>query len=505
MIHSPTVKRRLKRPLAWILAASILSVAGNANWSRPPRFDGAGYAVLARALATGWGFRAIDHPDHPLYAHFPPAYPAALALCWKATGISAVSAHVFSAGCTIMAVVAAWLWFRRAYAPSTALALALALAINWQWGRMGSAILSEPLYLLLAQAAILARQTRFRSPALLAACTLTRYVGVTLVAATVLEPVRKPRGVTIARTLGLVILMLAPWAFYAAWVGYAAGSTRPAAPAQALLSMSAGLLSRLIFYVDRIPDAILGPFVEVAQGRGRWFVIGSHVCAGIATVVVVYGLRAGWRRADGRIAGLVLASTLPLLVAWPYTEAGRFLVPLVPFLLRGALEGLAAIVRLGSRSWSKRMRIAQARQVAAWILLAGSIPYSAYQIGSGKTRVVAEEDREFERACTWLREQAHRPGPVISRHPGDVYWRTRREGLEVETAERPGNRDADPPAIDALIARYHVAYILVDESPYQSAHRSPLEEYVSARAGRLRLVWLAVSRRYRLHIYEFID
>ena len=98
-------------------AATIATVAGaalllNAGLDDPPRFDGAGYAVLARSILAGSGYRAIDHPDAPRHAHFPPGYPLALAALWTITGPSNASAHAFSILCTIAATLLAHRLFR---------------------------------------------------------------------------------------------------------------------------------------------------------------------------------------------------------------------------------------------------------------------------------------------------------------------------------------------------------------------------------------------------------
>ena len=75
---------------------TILGMIGHGDLSSPPRYDGAGYAVLARSLAEGRGYRAIDHPDEPLHTHFPPGYPAFLALVRTAAGPSAYASHLAS-------------------------------------------------------------------------------------------------------------------------------------------------------------------------------------------------------------------------------------------------------------------------------------------------------------------------------------------------------------------------------------------------------------------------
>src|SRR5437660_572393 len=82
-----------------LAAASMVSIGLNTDLAAAPRFDGAGYAVLGEALATGRGYRAINQPGSPRHAHFPPGYPAALAFLWWSTGRSVAAAHLFSAGC----------------------------------------------------------------------------------------------------------------------------------------------------------------------------------------------------------------------------------------------------------------------------------------------------------------------------------------------------------------------------------------------------------------------
>ena len=183
-------------PACLIAAVAILAMAGQGDFSSPPRFDGAGYVVLARSLAEGAGYRAIDHPDRPRHAHFPPGYPALLALAMRIAGPSARVAHVVSALCTLGATLAAWCWFRRIYPRKVALLLGLALAVNWAWARAGTGIQSEPLYELLGQLTILAAMRAARVgnavrtlllASLLAACLLTRQVAVGLLAAVLLD------------------------------------------------------------------------------------------------------------------------------------------------------------------------------------------------------------------------------------------------------------------------------------------------------------------------------
>ena len=86
--------RRTRKRLVLTLGSCILvtcmaavSIRLNTDLSAPPRFDGAGYAVLGESLVSGRGYREINEPDSPRHDHFPPGYPAALALIWWFTGL----------------------------------------------------------------------------------------------------------------------------------------------------------------------------------------------------------------------------------------------------------------------------------------------------------------------------------------------------------------------------------------------------------------------------------
>ena len=146
------------------------------------------------------------------------------------------------------------------------------------------------------------------------------------------------------------------------WVAWqAAGRGRDPGGACCSGSIGSRLAGRqVVFYARRMPDQILGPAVEVATvfaGRGR--------CRGD-------GDRASrcWPRRSSSWAGsrgreVAPASPgragpggdVPAPAVWPFTEAGRFLVPLVPFLLVGCRRG----ARLASDARSDSVRPGRAR------------------------------------------------------------------------------------------------------------------------------------------------
>lgn len=475
---------------ATIAVIASLMVAGNSSLSAPPRFDGAGYAVLAWALAQGHGYREIDHPEAPRHAHFPPGYPLALAGVWRLGGRSLPAAHVFSGLCALGAILAAWRWFRMLYSARVAFLLGVALAVNWTWARTGGVIQSEPLYLLLGQCAILlacwdGRQhtALSRSVAvarggalgvLLAASVLTRHVGACLVAAILLDLLMRRRVLSALTAGAIVLVSVAPWVV---WLGTVRQNT------QAGLLTQEGIGDRAarqaLFYAQRLPDSWVGPFVETATvfRHSSTLSAGLNVWAAAVSAVLVIGWVRTLRVPRRRLAGLVVATTIPLLLVWPFTEAGRFLIPLVPCVLIGLVEGLAPVLR--------SLSVRRARAWAAGLLLATSIPYSTYAIATRRVAVRESGFADFDAACAWLAAQREPAGPVLSRHPGEVFWLSGRTGVMA--------KGETPEDVERTIQRYGIAYLLIDEERYAKAPLNPLAQFVAAHPERVRRVWSAAT------------
>jgi hypothetical protein len=404
-----------------------------------------------------------------------------------------------------------------------ALLLGLALSVNWLWARTGGAILSEPLYMLLGQLAIrvASRAGRFRStPArgaeavvlglLLAACLLTRQVAAGLAMAVLLDLVLRRRWGEAVIVTAVAGLLISPWLAWIAAVG-------PGARTQADLLLQGGgtwpgrIAGQIVFYVRRIPDQITGPFVEVATAfrHSEKLAAAANVWAITGTAIVVLGWIRSLRRPRRRLAGMVAICTLFVLLLWPFTEAGRFLVPLIPCILVGAVEGLSSLSHraalapwIGARRAPYKVTSSRRPLIAAALVFAASLPYSAYALVTAKARAVEASQADFDAACAWLADQADRHGPVLTRHPGEVYWQTGRQALEVATSERPGDHDADVDAIARTIDAYQAAYLLIDQERYANAPPSPLARFVAAFPGRVRRVWGRESDRAAVTIYR---
>jgi hypothetical protein len=462
--------------IALVTAASL---SLNAEWRGPPRFDGAGYAVLGLSLKSGRGYREISHPASPRHDHFPPGYPTALALLWCVTGRSVLAAHIFSGLCTFIAVLLASLLFERIMLSMQFFLLGLALALNWTWSRNGTSIQSEPLFFIAELAVVLIAQRvqkendwRFGilMGAVLGLSTLIRHVGACLAIAVALDLALRKKWRLLSSTLMTASLMVAPWLIWLVIVGHHSQFSLLSARA-----LPQRIMGQAMFYLERLPDQITGPIVELGTqpGRGvstKFLVI---VWALIISSLMIFGWVRALRSIQLRLFGLVPLITIALLLVWPFTEAGRFLIPLVPFLLLGLVGGIIGIGEL--------LNLAPLRFHSGLIALILSVPYSGYAIMNGRAAAARTQHADFDAACAWLKEQTTERGSVLSHHPGEVFWQTGWPALEVASS--------DANAIDRLIDRFGVAYLLIDENRYANAAQSPLSNYVAAFPERVVVVW----------------
>jgi Dolichyl-phosphate-mannose-protein mannosyltransferase len=434
---------------------------------------------LGEALATGHGYREINKPEAPPHDHFPPGYPVVLAVLWQFTGRSVVAAHVLSLVCTVMAVLLGWRWFRLMYSPRTALLLGLALAVNWTWARIGGSIQSEPLFILWELLAVCVtiraecKNTVGMGVALgliVGASMLTRHVGVCIATAVILELMLCRQWKALTATISTTTLLILPWI---GWLTAVHHHTQIG-----LLttdSLGARIAGQAVFYLQRLPDQITGPFVEVGtvMHRSLALSVAANLWATMAFTIITWGWVHTLRTFRRRMVGLISSSTLALLLIWPFTEAGRFLIPLVPMILVGLTEGLARLIRL--------VGVKRTRQWAVVIVLLVSVPYSAYSIINGRAKAQRRLHAAFDAACLWIAHETTGHALVLTRHPGEVFWQTGHPTIEPDSS--------NPDAIDRLIDRLGVTYLLIDDERYLNADSNPLREYVRHYPGRVESVW----------------
>ena len=469
---------------AIVAAIAAGSIAANTDFHEPPRYDGAGYAILGLALNRGQGYREINHPDTPPHDHFPPGYPLVLASLWNLNAPLEVSGHAFSLLCSSLGFALAAIWLRRLFpgSPTSVALLSAAMAANWVWGRMGGEIRSEPLFLLLTMSAILLAD-RPRAPdsikegvilgVALGACILTRHIGAALAIAIWIDCGLRRRWRTLWISGLTTIGLIAPWVI---WVANTAIRPQAALLGRDEFGWLELIVGQTLFYARRIPDQIAGPFVEVATvfAKRPDLATAATIAAALASALIVVGWVRLIQRRRRRLAGLVPLTTLAVLLIWPFTEAGRFLAPLLPPLILGAWEGIVWLL--------SALRIASRRNVRVWaagLILGASLPYPIYAIIAQRAQAQRDLQRDFDAACWFLNGGSIVPGTVMAKHPGDVHWLS---GLPTVSVE-------DPADAAKAIYRWQVVYILTDRGRYANEEPGPGEIYVRDHPYRTSLIW----------------
>ncbi|MFP5354196.1 MAG: hypothetical protein ACLGIK_03435, partial [Gemmatimonadota bacterium] len=147
---------RRERLLMFALGAAVLLVAvlTVTPWPVGAFQDDAIYTVLAKALASGDGFRLTNLPGSPYNTHYPPGYPLVLAALWKlwpAFPDNIVLFKFANAFFLAAAAIGTYVFARRRWhlAPWQAVATALVGTLSVVVLLITGVVLSEPLFLAL--------------------------------------------------------------------------------------------------------------------------------------------------------------------------------------------------------------------------------------------------------------------------------------------------------------------------------------------------------------------
>jgi hypothetical protein len=216
-----------------LVVGTVLAVAVYAIGPYPVGvfYDDGIYLILAKALASGEGYRYLNIPGQPAATHYPPAYPLFLALIWKLTPefprnvflLKLANAALLAAGAGAAAMFGrARLRLRLPVAAVVSVAFAVAVPVL----AMSSVLFSEPLFFLLLIAALAASErlldadarptAAIGAGALCGLVALARTIGVAAVAGGVVALLSRGRRATAGQFAAASALVLLPWQLWSA-------------------------------------------------------------------------------------------------------------------------------------------------------------------------------------------------------------------------------------------------------------------------------------------------
>ena len=406
--------------------------------------DDSFYVILARALASGEGYRYLNVPGHPAATHFPPGYPALLAILSLVVPAFPDSVVAFKAVNAVFLAVASvcialLLRTRAGVGPAWSIGVGALTAVSVPLLILGNLVLSELCFLALALALLLALERLVDEPAppwrvvalgvAIGVCTLVRTHGIVLVPAALIALGARRRWRDAALLTAAACLTLLPWQL---WVARH-GGTLPS-PLLGMYDSYASWWMRGVrtVGVSMIPATIAKTTSETSTMLAVLFSPmrggAAHAATlGALALLAAAACAAAWRRMP--VTLLFLAGYLAIVMVWPFQTA-RFVWTVWPLLL--ALVAIGGWTALGRPAWRAPLRLVLAASFA-WV----AVGYAAYELRGFRGRWWSSIPRantpRIASAVRWVAANTAPDELVASDYEGAVYLYTGRQALPIIT------------------------------------------------------------------------
>lgn len=392
-------------------------------------FDDAIYVLVGKAIAEGQGYVYPQLPGTPPAIHYPPVWPALLAMVWKFGPAFPDNLGLLKAINPVVMAVAAYagtLFGARLFAiPVWAAAIAvLAATSSVPMHVLTNVLLSEPLFIaLLFPTMYVAERLRaeggwrwaLAAGALAGTLVLTRTIAGAFVGATGLVLLLERRWRDVLIYSAVVVVMLAPWQYfvwkhspgfpdelrgsygpYLEWVadGYRTGG----------LPFLNEVLAKNITDTWRSLGAVLTPRLAETPLRP----LGTL----LALALTALGIFSSIKRPSTRMLAIGTVAYTLVVLAWPF-QVDRFLWAMWPVLLLLALDGLRFTRRALRERAQPRLGIA-VTAVGALLVLGHSV-YNLRGLSRGWANAASTEmSGRFEHVVRYVNADPRLKGKLIA-------------------------------------------------------------------------------------------
>ena len=418
-------------PLLVIVCTAAVAVWAIEPWPVGVFQDDGLYAILAKAIASGEGFRFLNLPDSPAATHYPPGYPLVLAMLWRLFPAFPANTAVFlfaNVGFLCATAIGAWYFGQRrlGLTSGSSAAAALATVACVPALTFGVFLLSEPLFMALLFPALLAseRAVDSNSPReagvagfLAGVLAMVRTMGVWVGVALVLVLLVRRRFAAAGAALAAAAVTLVPWQI---WVAVHAADVPPVIVGKygsysgwlsSAVSTEGPLFVVRVFWKNLgVLRATVWEMLGAPEASSRVAVIVATAAAVAVAAVLAIGSRHWVRRAPVTVCFVALY--MAIVLVWPF-EPTRFVWAVLP------LIGLAAAVAVRSViEWRPNVLSARTLRLAAMaLMLLVATGYTVYNVRGFAHRAWTTGPRVFAGRATplvdWVRRST-RPGDLLA-------------------------------------------------------------------------------------------
>ena len=449
------------------------------------------YVILAKALATGQGYRWLHVPGAPPATHFPPGYPAVLALLWWLFPAFPANVIVFKlANALFMGLAStACFWFVRSrfgMSDIGAATFAIVATLGIPTLTLSALVMSEPLFLalllptlLLAERVVDDDSGRLRNVVALAVliglATLVRTHGIALIGAVALILAFRRRFREAAVFTAIVVAILLPWQL---WVSGHAGVVPPTMRGNYESYgawFSSGLKAEGFSLVARtVPQTTrdIATMFEVFAAPGMPMPV-RYVALLVLAALGGIGARVLWQRA--RVSAVFLLLYCAIVIVWPFNPQ-RFLWCVWPFVFVLPILGVREAIR-----WRPPRRHANAVRIvalAASLLIA--LGYGVYNVRGYRHQYWSSIPRLISRnvhpLLVWVATRTPRDAVLATEAEATVYLYTGRYTVPVGTFTvdeyfAPRTPAENAAVIRSVVSYYHSKAVVVSSDAMRQAAR----------------------------------
>ncbi len=435
-------------------------------------YDDGIYAVLARSLAEGRGYRLLHLPGAPAAVHYPFGYPLFLAALWKLgpafpantgllLGANAVLMGVFAALAT--AYLGPRLPLPRGVTALTVTAACLAVPMI----AVATVLFSEPLFLVLAAGALWSadaaregagpRGWRLAALAgvLAGLAALTRSIGVSVILGVVVAIGLRARGRG-ALAAGLAAAVLMPWLVFAR---ANAGATDPA------MVSNYGTYGQFLAQAGTdwfSPGSLVDLLVPLGAVALPPLGTTARIVLGLAALAVMLRGGAVLLRRTPALA-VMLVGYLAIVALWPYGPS-RFLWGIMPWLAAALAAGVAVLWTAdGAASGALRSRRALAAAAGAACAAGYLWTQSGGWLRGAATAAQRDISATLGEVLPWIREGTDSTAIIAGEDEALLYLYTGRRAVP-SFLWRVRGRDAEsfgPDTLKAFLERTGATHLIL--------------------------------------------